>query len=77
MRSAVWHPGWVLIIAGLLLAGAGALILLSPSIPWLGRMPGDVVIERDHFRFYFPLATSVLLSLLLTGILWLVRFFSR
>lgn len=71
------HPGWALVIVGLLIAGIGLVWLFGPSIPWLGRLPGDIVIERDNFRFYFPLATCVLLSLLLTGILWLVRFFSR
>lgn len=55
-----------LVVAGLLLSFGG-------RIPWLGRLPGDIVVERPAFRFYFPLATSVLLSLLLTGILWLFR----
>lgn len=71
------HPGWVLIIVGASIAAVGLLWLLAPSIPWLGRLPGDVVIERKNFRFYFPLTTCVLLSLLLTGILWLVRRISR
>lgn len=62
---------------GASIAAVGLLWLLAPSIPWLGRLPGDVVIERKNFRFYFPLTTCVLLSLLLTGILWLVRRISR
>ena len=60
---------------GVLIAGIGLLWLLAPSIPWLGNLPGDVVIERDNFRFYFPLTTCILLSVLLTGIMWLVRYF--
>lgn len=71
------HPGWTLVIVGLLIAGIGVLWLFGPSIPWLGRLPGDIVIERENFRLYFPLATCILLSLLLKGVLWLVRFFSR
>ncbi len=71
------HPGWILILIGLLIAGVGVLVLLAPSIPWLGRLPGDVAIERDNFRFYFPLTTCILISILLTAILWLVRFFTR
>jgi hypothetical protein len=71
------HPGWMLVGLGLLLALAGLLWLAMSSVPWLGRLPGDIVIEREHFRFYFPLATSLLLSLLLTGLLWLLRQFSR
>jgi hypothetical protein len=71
------HPGWILIIVGVLLAVVGLVWLAVPSIPWLGKLPGDVVVEREHFRFYFPLATCVLLSLLLTAVLWLVRLFIR
>lgn len=71
------HPGWTLIVIGALIAAVGAVWLLSPSIPWLGRLPGDIVIERDNYRIYFPLTTCILLSLVLTGIIWLVRYLSR
>jgi len=71
------HPAWTLIIVGLLIAVIGLVWMLSPSIPWLGRLPGDIVIERENFRFYFPVTTCVMLSLLLTGIVWVVRQFSR
>lgn len=71
------HPGWMLVGLGLLLVLAGLIWIAVASVPWLGRLPGDIVIERDHFRFYFPLATSLLLSLLLTGLAWLLRQFSR
>jgi hypothetical protein len=47
------------------------------SIPLLGKLPGDIRIERENFRFYFPLTTCILLSLLLTGVMWLVRYFSQ
>ena len=69
------HPGWMLILLGLLICGIGIVWLLAPSIPWLGRLPGDIRIEREHFRFYFPLTTCIIVSLLLTGIVWLVRLF--
>ena len=71
------HPGWVLIVVGIVIALIGLAWLVTPSIPWLGKLPGDIVIERENFRFYFPLATCVLLSLLLTGIMWIVRHLSR
>jgi hypothetical protein len=71
------HPGWVLVIIGLLITGIGIVWLVSPSIPLLGKLPGDIHIERPHFRFYLPLTTCILLSLLLSGILWLVRYFSQ
>lgn len=71
------HPsfGWILLILGLVLAGLGLIWILAPSIPWLGRLPGDIRIERENFRFYFPLMTCLLLSVLLTLILWVIRLF--
>jgi H+/Cl- antiporter ClcA len=71
------HPGWTLVVVGVLIAVIGFVWMLAPSIPWLGKLPGDIVIERENFRFYFPVMTCVLLSLLLTGIMWVVRHFSR
>ncbi|QDT42869.1 hypothetical protein Pan241w_29640 [Gimesia alba] len=71
------QPAWILIFVGILIVGVGVVWLLAPSIPWLGKLPGDVLIERENFRLYFPLTTCILLSLLLTGIIWLVRFLSR
>jgi hypothetical protein len=65
--------GRPLVVAGLVLAGLGLLLSLGGRIPGLGRLPGDIVVERGSFRLYIPLATSILLSLLLTGILWLLR----
>jgi DUF2905 family protein len=67
--------GWMLLVLGLVIAGAGLVWILAPSIPWLGRLPGDVRIERENFRFYFPLVTCLLVSLLLSVVLWLIRLF--
>jgi hypothetical protein len=67
--------GWTLLVLGLVLAGIGLVWILTPSIPWLGRLPGDIHIEGKNFRFSFPLVTCLLLSLVLTLILWLVRLF--
>jgi hypothetical protein len=58
--------GRTLVILGLVLVGLGILVILGSRVPWLGRLPGDVVIRRERFTFYFPLATSLLVSLLLT-----------
>jgi hypothetical protein len=69
--------GWVLLVLGLAVAGLGLIWILVPSIPWLGRLPGDIRIERENFRFYFPLATCILLSLVLSLVLWLVQLFRR
>jgi hypothetical protein len=65
--------GRLLIVVGLVLAGLGLLLSLGGKLPGLGRLPGDIVIERGSFRLYLPLATSILLSLLLTGLFWLLR----
>jgi hypothetical protein len=65
--------GRVLIVAGLALAGLGLVLSLGGRIPGLGRLPGDIVVERGSFRVYLPLATSIVLSLVLTGVLWLLR----
>jgi hypothetical protein len=55
-----------LMIAGAVLLLVGALLSAGARLPWLGRLPGDIVIERDNFRFYFPLATSILISIIVT-----------
>ena len=65
--------GWVLLVLGLVLAGVGLVWILAPSIPWLGRLPGDIRIERENFPFYFPLVTCLLLSLILSLVVWLIR----
>jgi hypothetical protein len=65
--------GRMLMIAGGVLLFLGALFSLGGRVPWLGRLPGDIVIERESFRLYFPVATSILLSLLLSLVAWLLR----
>ena len=55
-----------LIVAGLSLALAGAAISFLPRVPFLGRLPGDIYIKRENFSFYFPLATCLLLSLIVS-----------
>lgn len=71
------HPAWALIVIGVVIVGTGVIWLLVPSIPWLGRLPGDVRIEGEHTRVYIPITTCILLSVLLTGIMWIVRYFAK
>lgn len=52
---------------------AGLVIQYLDKLPFLGRLPGDIVIERQNFKFYFPIATSLLISLLLSLILFLIN----
>lgn len=61
--------GKFLIIAGIVMIIAGLFIAYGPRIPWLGRLPGDIRIEGKNSSFYFPVATSIILSILLTIIL--------
>ena len=70
------HPAWSLVIFGVLIAAIGLVWLFAPSVSWLGKLPGDIVIDRENFLFYFPMTTCILFSLVLTGIMWVVRYFS-
>jgi len=64
--------GKLLIVFGLLIAGVGVVLLLAGRVSWLGRLPGDVHVQRGNWTFYFPLATSLLVSLVLTVIFWVI-----
>jgi len=67
--------GKFLVITGIVIAGIGTVLLLfKDGIPFLGKLPGDIVIEKKNFTFYFPLATSILLSIILSIIFY---FFGR
>lgn len=72
MADGVQYIGKFLILLGLIIAAAGGLLLFSEKIPWIGRLPGDIMIQRRNFTFYFPLVTSILLSVILTLIFWLI-----
>lgn len=69
--------GRMLIVAGLSLAVVGALLLLAPKLPWLGRLPGDIVYKGEHTSFYFPIVTCLLLSAILSLAFWLISLFRR
>jgi len=64
----------LLIASGLILIGLGLLFYLFARVPFLGKLPGDIYIQKKNFTFYFPLATCILLGLFLTLMFWL---FSR
>jgi hypothetical protein len=68
------QTGKYLIIAGTLILLAGLLIyFFSDKLHWIGRLPGDIRVERGNFRFYFPLTTMILLSLVLSILIRLFR----
>lgn len=64
--------GKLLIVFGLLIVAVGVVLVLAGRMPWVGRLPGDISIQRGHWTFYFPLATSIVVSLVLTLLFWLI-----
>jgi DUF2905 family protein len=71
--------GKVFVIFGVVLVGMGLLLMLGSrfSLFGLGKLPGDIVYKSKNATFYFPIVTCLLISALLTLVLWLVSFFSR
>ena len=66
--------GRILIYLGFLLVAVGIVFLLAGKIPWLGHMPGDIAIQRDRFTFYFPITTCIVISVIVSLVLY---FFKR
>ncbi|HEV8712788.1 MAG TPA: DUF2905 domain-containing protein [Candidatus Binatia bacterium] len=64
-KALIWFGGLILLV--------GVLLTLGGKILWLGRLPGDILIQRPHFTFYFPLTTSLLISVLLSLLFFLLR----
>jgi hypothetical protein len=67
--------GRLLILVGVVAIALGVVLLFLHRIPWLGRLPGDIVVQRERVTLYFPLATSIVVSIVLTVLLNL--FFRR
>lgn len=72
MDDGMQYIGRFIVIIGIVLVAIGGILMLSGKIPWLGRLPGDIIIHRKNFTLYFPIATSILLSIIITLILWLI-----
>ena len=68
--------GIALISFGLIILIVGLLVYFSDRLPAIGKLPGDIVIKRKNFTFYFPLATSIILSVVISLIIYLIRKFS-
>jgi dipeptide/tripeptide permease len=66
-----------LILLGAVIIAVGMIILAAPKIPYLGKLPGDIHIKKGNFEFYFPLATSIVVSVIISGILWLISHGSK
>ncbi len=65
--------GKMLITVGIITAAVGVVLLLVPRVPWLGKLPGDIVIRKRNTVFYFPIATSIVISIILTVLFNLFR----
>jgi hypothetical protein len=65
--------GKMLILLGVFIILIGFLLLIGEKIPWIGRLPGDIIIRKKNFTFYFPIVTSILISIILTLLFTLFR----
>ena len=59
------------IVAGIILIAVGLLLMAAGKLPFIGRLPGDIVVQKKNFTFYFPLTTSILASIVLSLLFWL------
>ena len=70
------QTGKIIIIAGFIIIAIGIIIyFFSNKLNWIGRLPGDIRIERENFRFYFPITTMIIGSILLTLIIRIIKRF--
>jgi hypothetical protein len=65
--------GKMLILLGVFIILVGVLLLVGEKIPWIGRLPGDILIKKEKLTFYFPITTSILISIILTLLFTLFR----
>ena len=65
--------GKVMFVFGLVIAAIGLLLWTGVGKGWLGKLPGDINYSRDNFSFHFPIVTCLVVSVVLTLILWLIR----
>ncbi len=76
-RIFVESVGKFVVVVGLVIVCLGLLLMFSDKIPFLGRLPGDIHVKKDNFQFYFPLTTSIIISIVLSVILWMISYFNK
>ncbi len=69
--------GRTLVLFGIVMVALGALLMFSDKIPFLGKLPGDINIKKENFQLYFPITTSVIISLVVSALLWMISYFNR
>jgi hypothetical protein len=72
MTDGIHYVGKLLIVLGVIVIAVGGLLLFSGKIPYIGRLPGDILIQKKNYTFYFPLATSIIISVIITLVFWLL-----
>jgi hypothetical protein len=65
----------VMIVIGAVLIAAGLVILVFPRLPFVGKLPGDILIKKENYTFYIPLATSIVISIIISLILYIINKF--
>ena len=66
--------GKILVIAGIILIIAGVIIYFTgDKLGWIGHLPGDIRVEKENVRFYFPITTMIILSIVVSFIFWLIK----
>ena len=65
--------GKLLILLGALIIVIGLLLLIGEKIPWIGKLPGDIIIRKEKFSFYFPITTCIIISIILSFLFWIIR----
>ena len=65
--------GNMLIIVSIIFIFLGIIMAVGPNIPWIGKLPGDISIQRENFSFYFPLTTCIIISIILTLLFYFFR----
>jgi uncharacterized membrane protein len=65
--------GKALVLLGVVIALVGVALIFAHKLPYIGRLPGDIYIKRDSFTFYFPITTSILVSIILSLLFWIFR----
>jgi uncharacterized protein HemY len=69
--------GKILVLFGFIIAGVGALMMFSDKIPFIGKLPGDVTIRKENFHVYIPVTTSILVSVVISVVWWLISLLNK
>jgi hypothetical protein len=68
------ETGKYIILIGVLIIIIGLIVyFFHDKLNWVGRLPGDIRVEKENFKFYFPITTMILMSLVITGLIWIIR----